>query len=288
MRSRVALIVCLAAVATGHALSADAVDIRARFKETRISADRQPAFTLTFKNLTNDYINLYNVGAYWKWHIEFEPIWGRSGLKQAWELQFDVAGAYMPIMHEQLMPGGEYVLNVDLNDPAYTFVYAPSLSSLKRVRRLEPGKYSLRVTVTLEPPFTDAHEWTGPFVVQSSDLQIMPAKVDKPDKAKVAKWNAAIDEVIKTKIDPHGLWQNGGFVKIELPASAAADDVVAAAVNRNILESKAYSVYLYRDLKDSEKKTAVLLRVGSKDYVLIYYYLGSIGWWSRFYEAKIG
>ncbi len=287
MRVFPSMIALLIALVSGSAAGSDQVSIIARLKSATIASDRQPAFCLSFKNLTKDYLNLYNVGAYWKWKIEFVRVMGRSALRQAWQLQFDVAGAYVPIKHEQMAAGSQYVLDVDLNDPSYTFVYAPSLDVKKRVRHLDPGKYLMKVTVSLEPPFADPHEWTGPLETELVKLVVVPAKVETPSKAILAKWNATLDKVLKDKLDPHGLWENGMFAKIELPSTATSDDVISAAVNRNILGSKAYSVNLVRELKDEQRKTAVLMRVGKTEYVLIDYYIANIGWWSRFYEVKI-
>jgi hypothetical protein len=113
----------------------------------------------------------------------------------------------------------------------------------------------------------------GPATGGSVDFQVLPAVARTPTPRQLEVWNKAIDAVSAIVKEPGGLWLNGSFPALDLPASASPEDVVAMAVNRTIL-------------RNFEGKSAALVIVGKQPKVVIYFFdTGIRRWWTRFYDA---
>lgn len=268
---------------------ADAVTIAVSMKSPVFRADEQPAFIVTFRSKAKDYVNLDDAGAYWDWNVRFTEIDKRTGPDGPgpWRLSFDVANS-MPVGMQQLLPGKSLDVPVDLNDPAFTFEYSYE-GTVKHlvapIRHLRPGRYRMELTVALKTPFGPGyHIWMGPASGGAVDFQVTPAPARPPTARQLEVWNKAIDAVFAIVKEPGGLWLNGSFPALDLPASASGADVVAMAVNRTILGSKAYRILLTRRF---DGKSAALVIVGKQPKVVIFFFdTGIQRWWTRFYDAS--
>ena len=94
------------------------------------------------------------------------------------------------------------------------------------------------------------------------------------------------------KLQSGGLWLNGSFPKIDLPSNAKTDDVIDAAINQTILDSKSYRVLRVQpfqrdDIPGSVSGSVALLRVGKANKVVVLFPFEKSGWWSRFYDTEV-
>jgi hypothetical protein len=96
-----------------------------------------------------------------------------------------------------------------------------------------------------------------------------------------------IDRLIES-LPTHGLWINGIFPKVELPATATASHVVAECMA--IAHIDKYSIVEVRDVAMpgiTEKYRAVLVSTSDgQKIVLMSYENPIVGWWTRIYDAK--
>jgi len=95
-------------------------------------------------------------------------------------------------------------------------------------------------------------------------------------------------EQLVTSLLSNGLWTNGLFPKIALPATADASQVVAESMASAHIEK--YSISELRDitiLGVSEKCRAALVETNSgRKIVLMIYSSPTTGWWTRIYDAR--
>ncbi len=274
----------------------DGVSVSVSLKQRTIPSDEQPKFVVRFGNTTKDYINLYNLKAYCGWHIQFTGTDKRAAHPGPWELRMDKIPSRIDVALEQIKAGESMEVAVDLNDPPFTFDFVYEGAQKKPVapvRRLGPGTYRVIITIALQNPFGPSpHMWVGPLTTDAVELKVSEAaanaKESSPTAQEVADYDNAIDQVAQ-KLDPNGLWQNGGFPEIKLPADAKPEDVIASAVNVYDLGSKAYRILRVKRLDRSrgDDMSAALVRVGKSPKVLAFYPTGKSGWWTRFYDTEI-
>jgi hypothetical protein len=274
----------------------DQVAVSLVLKRASFSADEQPEFTVRFKSVGMDYINLYDVAAYWNWKIVLVNAEGQTREGGPWRLRMNAIPRRHPIDHRQIKPGESTDVLVNLNDPPFTFAYdylGPSDGKKMRpIRSLRPGHYHLVATVAMTHPFGDGHhEWSGPVTTEALDLTITESTPKPPTKDELAAYDAGMARVTD-KLQSGGLWLNGGFPKIDLPSDAKTDDVIDAAINQTILDSKAYRVLRVQpfqrdEIPGSVAGSAALLRVGKAYKVVVLFPFEKSGWWSRFYDTEI-
>jgi len=259
------------------------------------STDEQPEFSVRFKNVGRDYINLYDVAAYWNWKIVLVNADGQAHQRGPWRLRMNAIPLRHPIDHRQIKPGESTDVLVNLNDPPFTFAYenvGPSDGKkIQPIRSLPSGRYHLVATVALTHPFGDGHhEWSGPVTTEAIDLTVTESTPTPPTKHELAAYDAGIARVTG-KLQSGGLWLNGSFPKINLPSDAKTDDVIDAAVNQTIIDSKAYRVLRVQpfnrdDIPGSVSGSAALLRIGKAHKVVVLFPIEKSGWWSRFYDTE--
>ena len=279
----------------------DGVSVSVSLKPQTILADEQPQFVVRFKNTNRDYINLYNVDHYWDWEILFTKTDPHAAEPGPWRLRMNSIPNRRPVGIRQIKAGESTDVVVNLNDPPFTFdfVYAGIIKHLiAPVRYLQPGTYRMTVKIALPlfmgQPFP--HHWTGPVLTDAVELTVSEKRANgtPATAAELAAYDDAIDRVIK-KLDPSGrlgrfgLWTNGGTPFVKLAAGAKAEDVIAAAVNVYLLESKAYRILRVRQVgSDDLAVSAALVKVGGKPKVLVFFSgKGSTSWWTRFYDADV-
>jgi len=96
-----------------------------------------------------------------------------------------------------------------------------------------------------------------------------------------------IDRLVQS-LPSNGLWTNGLFPKIMLPATADASQVIAECMVGAHIEK--YSILEIRDVAVaglSVKYLAVLVdSTAGQKIVLMQYASPASGWWTRIYDAK--
>ncbi|MBS1727099.1 MAG: hypothetical protein JST51_10300 [Armatimonadetes bacterium] len=270
---------------------ATAVSVSLRSDDYAITNDQQPSFKITFQNDWSDYVNLYNINAYWKWHIVFLRLDATKQSPGPWSVRFEVSNS-AALDHKQLKPGESLEIRVDLNDPAYTFDYenlGPRDGLKTKRRKLPPGYYQISVNVRLDPPLGPGnHEWIGPALPRPVDLFVREAPTVTPSTEDLKKWDAAIDSVKPIFESQGGLWRNGVMPNLPLDKTATTEDVVASAVNWVQFGTKRTKILRSRDLGVPDKLSAALVMVGKQPKVLVYFFDADIGkWWTRFYDVKL-
>jgi hypothetical protein len=198
--------------------------------------------------------------------------------------------------HRQIKPHESTDVAINLNDPPFTFDYVydgrVKGAPVPPLRHLKPGKYQLQVTVRLQNPFgAGYHEWVGPLTTSPIEIQVSSGGVARsPTKEEIAAYDAAISRVTE-KLLPGGLWLNGSFPEIKLPKDAKPEDVIDAAVNQTVLDSKAYRILRVRPFSTGQTSDpsglAALVKVGKALKVVIFFATGDTGWWTRFYDTEI-
>src|SRR5580704_1410459 len=136
--------------------------------------------------------------------------------------------------------------------PPFTFTYVGEAEGIERsqpLRHLNPGKYEVRATVSLDAPFGKGfHHWTGPLTTEPVQLTVLDRKHrPEPSKKDLAAYDKALQPIIAlTSDNGGGLWMNGSFPNVKLAKTSDPDDVIAAVVNVNRanLDTKAYRVLL--------------------------------------------
>ena len=276
----------------------DGVSVTMSPIQQTISTDEQPRFVVRFSNTGGDYINLYDVGAYWDWRFEFARKDKQSEQPGPWVLRMASIIDRHRIEHRQIKAGENTEVAVDLNDPPFTFdfVYGGLVKHLVApVRHLSAGTYQMTITIALQNPFGPGfHEWTGPLTTEPVELvvrQPLPKEITKPTPQEIVAYDEAIHRMT-ANLQPDGLWQNGVSPDINLPKNATAEDVIDAAVNQTVLASKEYRVLRMQPFSSSGLPRAVsgsaaLLQVGQSFKVLIFFPYGNAGWWTRFYDTTI-
>jgi hypothetical protein len=269
----------------------DGVAVSVILKPGIISADEQPKIVVRFKNTTADYINLYDVEAFWDWQIQFTSTDEHAAHPGPWKLRMDKILLRYPVAHKQMKAGECVEVVADLNDPPFTFdfVYAGAANkTVPPLRNLSPGTYRMTIAVGLQNPFgAGRHEWVGPVTTDAVELVVCKpdAAETKPTTQEVSAYDDAINRVTE-KLRPNGEWTNGITPGIQLAADAKAGDVIASAVNVQSQECKAYRILRVRRLdRPQGDLSAALLRMGTKTRVLVFFPIGKSGWWTRFYDA---
>ncbi|MEW6303051.1 MAG: hypothetical protein AB1705_06245 [Verrucomicrobiota bacterium] len=100
----------------------------------------------------------------------------------------------------------------------------------------------------------------------------------------------AIERLVARLSASRGMWQNGLFPRLDVPANATAEQVATKAFEMSrreamlrILETR--KVRIPDSLPD--QFTAVLVESqGERKIVLVQYVSEAVGWWSRVYEVK--
>jgi hypothetical protein len=271
----------------------DGVSITVAIEQPVIPAGGQPRFVVRFKNTSADYINLYDVEAFWDWRIQFTSTDKQAVYPGPWRLRMAKLPNRYPIAHKQIKAGESLEVAVNLNDPPFTFdfVYEGAQDRLVApVRRLIPGTYQMAITITLQNPFGPGyHLWAGPLTTQAVEFKASETgangRESQPTTQEVAAYDDAISQVTK-KIEAGGLWMNGGAPNIRLPADAKSEEVIASAVNVSLLGSKVYRILRVQQFdRSGVRMSAALVRVGAKMKILVFFFRGRDGWWSRFYDT---
>jgi len=275
----------------------DGVAITVALKQQAISTDDQPHLVVRFTNVAGDYINLYDVNAYFDWEMEFRPA-AKDGAKPLpLLLKMDKLPHRIAIAHLQIKPTESLEVPINLNDPPFTFHYesgeAADHAGGPKIRHLAPGNYQVALTIKLNNPFGKGyHQWSGPLTTEPVELVVGPPNPDQ-NAAPTAEQSAAYSAAIHRWTDKFdGLWLNGRFPEIDLPRDARVEDVIEAAVNRTILESKVYHIlktepFVKKGSPEIKPGTASLVQVGKAYKVVIVFPFENRGWWSRFYDAEV-
>jgi hypothetical protein len=282
--------------AKSKAVEKDGISASISITNQKVDADGQPSLKLRFENTSRDYINLYDVEACWKWQIVFTKLDAAEGTPKTWKLKFDVTSQPHSLAHKQVKAGEACETTIDLvNDPPFTFTYvgeAERVENSDRLRHLNPGKYEVKATVSLEAPFGKGfHHWTGPLTTESAQFTVLDRKNRAaPSQKDLAAYQKALQPIITLTNDNGGLWTNGGFPEIKLSKTSDPEDVITAVVNVNRanLGTKAYLVLLIKRLDGEEgKRFVALISVGKSTKTLLCFPISEGKWWSRTYDASI-
>lgn len=273
----------------------DGVSISVVTDQPTIGAGEQPKCAVRFLNTSADYINLYDVDAFWDWTFEFTNVEKGAAQPGPWRLKMDSIPHRYALAHKQIKAGESLDVAINLNDPPFTFayVYAGEMDRMiPAARRLVPGTYQLKVTISLKNPFGPGyHLWEGPATTEPIEITIAKpdpkAKEIKPAADEISAYDEAIKRVT-VKLDSHGLWMNGGSPEIKLTKTADSADVIAAAVNMDTSMSKRYEILRVQPFDRLQKGAAAgLVRVGKGVKVLVFFSTGETGWWTRFYDTEL-
>jgi hypothetical protein len=262
----------------------------------KVLADEQPTFKIRFENTAKDYINLYDADSCWKWQFVLTKLDAAEGTPKTWKLKFDVTSETHDLAFKQVKPSEACETTIDLlNDPPFTFRFVGEPmrnEKSKAVRHLNPGKYEVRATVSLEDPFgKGSHCWTGPVTTEPVQFTVLDRKQRaEPSKKELAAYEKAVQPIIKLTSDPGGLWTNGRSPEIKIEKGADAEDVIAAVVNadRPNLNTKAYRVLYFKKLEGEEgKRIVALIAVGKATKTVLCFPISEDKWWARSYDATI-
>jgi hypothetical protein len=165
----------------------------------------------------------------------------------------------------------------------------PHLGKLWVIGDDDPNEYFLSGTFTVDPvadriPPGEEHVWRGTI-----DL---PA-VRIVNQRKAAAASDSIDRLMARLSSYHGLWQNGAFPKLDVPATASTEQVVIRVFQKisfdkgrvaksSILETR--QVRIPGSLPDEYTAVLVETDLGRK-IVLLQHVAEPLGWWSRVYDA---
>jgi hypothetical protein len=281
--------------AESTAVRKDGVAITVLLPRPILPADCQPRFAVRFKNTTADYINLYDVNAFWDWQFQFISTDKHAADPGPWQLRMDKLANRYPIAYKQIKARESLEVPIDLNDPPFTFdfVYAGPMDHLVApVRQLNAGTYQLTINISLPNPFGRGyHVWTGPLTTDPVEFTVGQRRSDEeqshPTTQQLAAYDIAINRVTD-KLDPNGLWTNGISPVIPLPPNANPEDIIARAVNASLVDGKAYRILRVRPMDHLPSDgTAALLWIGTRPRLLIFSPEGKLGWWSRFYDTDL-
>jgi hypothetical protein len=175
---------------------------------------------------------------------------------------------------------------------AKAMALAPGLGKLWVIADGDAKEYFLSGTFTVDPaaeriPRGEGHVWRGTLVLPAVwvvNQRKAPAAAD------------SIDRLIAKLSSSHGLWQNGMFPKLDLPATASTEQVVTQVFQKTSFEkgrvakSRIVQARQVR-IQDSwpNEFTAVLVETDlGRKIVLLQYVSERLGWWSRVYDAEQG
>jgi hypothetical protein len=289
------------AAAESKPVEKDGVSVTVVLGPHAIPADEQPQFVVRFKNTTQDYLNLYNIDQYWDWEVQLTNTDQGTVDPGPWRLRMDKIPMRYPVSIRQIKADESTDVVVNLNDPPFTFdfVYAGIVKHLVApVRHLDPGRYRMTVKIALRNPIGQPgyHFWMGPVLTDPVELTVSEKRAHgrQPTAGEVGAYDDAIDR-LTNKLEPGGrlrllgLWANGTAPDINLAADAKAEDVIAAAVNTHLLESKAYRILRVRQVgAEGASVWAALVQVGGKPKVLVFFgWKDNTHWWTRFYDADV-
>jgi hypothetical protein len=175
---------------------------------------------------------------------------------------------------------------------AKALALAPDLGKLWVIGDGDPNEYFLSGTFTVDPaagriPPGKGHVWCG--TIELPAVRIV-------NRRKAAAAADSIDRLIARLSSSHGLWRNGLFPRLDLPATASTEQVIARVFQRTGIDkgrvSKSRNVQIRQvripgSLPDEYTAVLVETDLGRK-IVLLQRVSGSLGWWSRVYDAEQG
>lgn len=100
--------------------------------------------------------------------------------------------------------------------------------------------------------------------------------------------------VQKLNSDIHGMWVNGEYPIIRLPADAKPEEVITQAVKMTGFDRGHIKTYRIREMRrvvklnahNMENCSAVLVNSDLGTKILLFRYEGKTGWWTRFYDVS--
>ncbi|MBS2036375.1 hypothetical protein JST97_15400 [bacterium] len=96
-------------------------------------------------------------------------------------------------------------------------------------------------------------------------------------------WADPVDHLVHRLSESHGLWVNGLFPKLELPANASNQQLLAAlasyARNPKVVSEREVVI----PGGGERPYRALLLETDEGTRILLLQHQGPVGWWSRFY-----
>jgi hypothetical protein len=103
-----------------------------------------------------------------------------------------------------------------------------------------------------------------------------------------------IDRLASDFSSSHGLWENGAFPMLGLPATASTEEVVAKTFKMTGFDKghvTSYKILKIREIHIQgslpDLYTAVLVQTDFGEKIVLFKYVGSsVGWWSRVYDAN--
>lgn len=160
------------------------ISISVKTDQPVITTLEQPVFTVTFQNISNHSVILYNTDVYWNWNSVFYKLGGTPETQGPWKLGFMIRGRVMALQSNKLKSGDKLDVRVDLNklrNPAVAidYMYIGVIKHLiNPISHLNPGRYRMELTVTLnDHPNTASNDvWSGPGKAIPIEFTVVAAK----------------------------------------------------------------------------------------------------------------
>ncbi len=186
---------------------------------------------------------------------------------------------------------------------------APSLGKLWVLQPGDGTEYALAATFTVDPSKAVApanaspneHVWHGTIVlppVRISGRQLMAASTQpSPATTQASVKPDPIDALVADLARTHGLWENGVYQPIKLPADAATEKVLDQAFKRNsfqdggritkyqILEQRKVEISPMTGVAGAPVYEAIRIESNCGPKIVLLQYLQSNEWWNRIYDA---
>jgi hypothetical protein len=162
-------------------------------------------------------------------------------------------------------------------DPKVRFIAARAIED---VVHAYPGGMSLHDILEID---SDGHR------------ELIRRFVDKIDKLPTAA-TASIDRLVARLSSSDGLWKNGLFPRLDVPATASTEHLVTAAFQKTSVDGRrvaTFRIVEHRQVRipgtPPDGYTAVLAETDLGTRIVLLQHLSKqLGWWSRVYDAEQG
>lgn len=186
---------------------------------------------------------------------------------------------------------------------------APNLSKLWVLQPGHGTEYTLAATFTVDPskavaPTNESaneHVWHGTIVLpplRISGRQLMAASTQpSPATTQAAAKPDPIDALVADLARTHGLWENGVYQPIKLPADATTEKVLDEAFKTTsfqdggriakyqILEKRKVEISPMTGVTGAPAYEAVRIESNCGPKIVLLKYLQSNEWWNRIYDV---
>jgi hypothetical protein len=184
---------------------------------------------------------------------------------------------------------------------------APDMSNLWVLQSHDSTEYSLEATFTVdlskivgpENTSTNDHVWHGTIMLpplRVSGRALTTAAQAAPATTQASMKPDPIDALVAELATTHGMWENGAFQPIKLPADASAEQVLDKVFKSTtpqdgkrikrykVIEQRKIAISSLTGIEESPNFKAVRLDTDHGPRIVLLRYLQSDGWWSRSFD----